>query len=106
MADLLLREFDVLDRLRRDHGDERLDLARAEAKAWRRPFVKTFRQFAHCLIAAPGDIGNNGLDRAADLSVGLFLLAGQRRRFYVLRHQFLLPSCPAAIDEQARASDE
>jgi hypothetical protein len=89
MAALLLREFDVFDRLRCDLGDEGLDLVDAEAKAWRRPFVETLRQFAHCLIAALGDIRNNGLDRAADLSVGLFLLAGQRRRLDMPGHRFL-----------------
>jgi len=35
MANLLLREFDVLDRLWRDLRDEAFDFTRAQPKAWR-----------------------------------------------------------------------
>jgi hypothetical protein len=89
MADLGLCEFDVVDRLRRDPGDERLDLIRAEAEATRRPFVKALRQLAHRGVAAFGDISDDRLDHAADLSVGLFLLAGERCRLDVPGYRFL-----------------
>src|SRR5262245_20275906 len=87
MADLLLREFDVVDRLRCNLGDERRDLVRGQAKARRRPFVKAIYGLAHCGIAALSNIDDDGLDRAPDLRVGLFLLAGERRRFNVSRHR-------------------
>lgn len=86
MADLSLGEFDVLDGLRRDLGDEIADRGIAEAEARRRPFVETLRQFAYRPIAALGDIGDDRLDRGADLGVGFFLLAGQRRPLDVSGH--------------------
>jgi len=86
IADLRLGEFDVVDRLRGDLGDKRVDLAFGEAKAWRRPFVKALAEFAHRHVTALGDIGNYPLDGAADLGVGLFLLAAERRLFDVSWH--------------------
>ena len=85
-----MREFNVVDGLRRDLGDECGGLAFREAKAWRRPFVKPLAELAHRCIAALGDIGDDGLNRAPDLGIGFFLLAGQRRPFDVPRHNFLL----------------
>ena len=79
IADLRLREFDVVDRLRRDLGDECRDLVLGQAKARRRPFVEALAKFAHRRVAALGDIGDDGLDRAPDFGVGFFLLSGERR---------------------------
>ena len=76
MPDLRLREFDVVDRLRRDFGDQCRNLVLGEAEARRRPFVEPLRHFTHRRIAPSGDIGNDALDRAADPGVGRFLLAG------------------------------
>ena len=90
MADLRLGKFDVVDRLRRHFGDQRRNLISAQLETRRRPFVEAFRQFAHRLIAAFGDIGDDASDRAPDLRVGLFLLAGKRRSLHVRGHWFLL----------------
>jgi hypothetical protein len=84
MADLRLCEFDVLDRFGRHFGNQRLNLTGTQPKARRRPFVETLAEFAHCCIAAFRDVGDDRLDRAADLCVGLFLLSGQRR-FFICR---------------------
>jgi len=74
-----LGEFDVVDRLRRDFGDQCSNLVLGEAKARRRPFVEQLTELAHRRVAALRDIGNDGLDGAPDLGVGFFLLAGERR---------------------------
>jgi len=86
MADLRLGKFDVVDRLRRHFGDQRRNLISAQLETRRRPFVEAFRQFAHRLIAAFGDIGDDRFDGAPDLGVGFFLPAGERRCFDVLGH--------------------
>ena len=86
IADLPLREFDVVDRLRRHLGDERGDFVVGEAEARRRPFVEAFAEFAHRRIAALGDIGDDAFDRGASLGVGLFLLAGERGSLDVAGH--------------------
>jgi hypothetical protein len=90
VADLRLGEFDVVDRLRRDLGNECGDLILGEAKARWRPFVEALAELAHRRIAALGDIGDDRLDRAANLGVGLFVLAGESRSFDVAGHHFLL----------------
>ena len=59
IADLGLREFDVVDRLRRDLGDECGDLVVRQAKARRRPFVEALAELAHRRVAALGDIGDD-----------------------------------------------
>ena len=74
VADLVLREFDVVDRLRRHLGDEGADLVNAEPEACRRPFVEALRELAHCHIAALLHIGDDRLHRAAHLRVGFLLL--------------------------------
>ncbi len=86
IADLGLREFDVGDGLRRDLGDEGGDLGSGQAEARRRPFVEFFREFAHRSVAARADIGDDALDRAADLGVGFVLAPGQRAGFDLARH--------------------
>jgi hypothetical protein len=113
IADLRLREFDVLDRLRRDFVEECGNLVLGEAEARRRPFVEPLRHFAHRRVAPFGDIRDDALDDAADLGVGLFVLAGQRRPLDLPGHCFLLfdarrlhksgPSCEDP--DQADASD-
>ena len=78
IAVLRLREFGVVDRLRRDLGDEPGDLALGRAKARRRPFIEALAELAYCRIAAFGDIGDDRLNRAPDFGVGFFLSAGER----------------------------
>ncbi len=89
VADLRLGEFDVGDGLRRDLRDESADLVVGQPKARRRPFVEFLGQFAHRRVAARADIGDDALDGAADLGVGLVLGPGQRRGFDVARHPIL-----------------
>ena len=62
IADLRLREFDIVDRLRRDLGDQCRNLVLGEAEARRRPFVEPLRQVAHRRVAPFGDIGDDGFD--------------------------------------------
>jgi hypothetical protein len=90
MADLRLCEFDVVDRLRRDLGDEPDDLVLREFEARRRPFIEALAELAYCRIAAFGDIGDDRLNGAPDFGVGFFLSAGERRPFDVAGHAFLL----------------
>ena len=47
IADLRLREADVVERLRRDLRDHRGDLGIGQAEARRRPFVEALAEFAH-----------------------------------------------------------
>ncbi len=89
IADLLLREADVVERLRRDLRDHRGDVGLGQAEARRRPFVEALAEIAHGAVAAGADIGDDRLDRGANLRVGLFLLTGQRGRLDVPRHQTL-----------------
>src|SRR6516165_6454247 len=77
IADLRLREFDVVDRLRRDLGDECGDLAVAQAKSRRRPFVEPLAELSRRRVTTFGDICDDSLDRNADPRVGFFLLASE-----------------------------
>jgi hypothetical protein len=86
ITDLRLSKFDIVNGLRRNFGNERLDLSGAQTKARRRPFVEAFRQRAHCSIAALCDIGEDGLHYAADLGVRFFLRTGERSVLDVSRH--------------------
>ena len=87
VADLLLREFGVVDRLRRDLRDQTADLVIREAKARRRPFVEALRQIAHRRIAARLHVGDDRLDRAPGLRVCFFLLPGESGGFDVAGHE-------------------
>ena len=73
-ADLRLGEFDVGDHLVGQAVHQRLDFVRTQAERGGFPFVELRRQFAHRRVAARGDILQDGLDRLADLAVGLGLL--------------------------------
>ena len=79
VADLRLREFDVVDRLRRDLGDQAADLVRRTGESSAATICRSARDSSRT-AASPRvrDIGDDGLDRAAGLGVGFFLLAGER----------------------------
>ena len=77
-ADLRLGELDVVDHLRRQAVDQRLDLRLRQPELLRLPFVELRRQFAHRRVATAHDIVEDGLDRLADLAIGLeFLFLGR-----------------------------
>ena len=79
-ADLCLSEFDVLDHLRGQAVDQRLDFRRRQAEVLRLPFVELRRQFAHRRIAARDDVIEDRLDCLAHLAVGReFLFLASRR---------------------------
>ncbi len=75
IADLRLREPDVVDFARRHGFDAGLDLRRAQLEGRRVPVVELARILAHRLVAALLDVGQDGLHGLADLGdVGGILL--------------------------------
>jgi hypothetical protein len=85
IADLLLREL-MSSIVRGDTlaTSPRIVLGQAEAR--RRPFVEALRQVAHRHVAASADIGDDRLDRALGLRIGVLLLAGEGGGLDVARH--------------------
>ena len=73
-ADLRLGELDVLDHLRRQAIDQRLNFCGGQAEILRLPLVELHGQLAHCRIAASHDVIEDRLDRLAHLTVGRELL--------------------------------
>src|SRR5579884_993289 len=86
VADLRLGEADVVERLRRDPGDEVADLRLRQAEARRRPLVEALAELAHRRVAARAHIGDDRFDRGAGFGVGLVLGAGERGGLDVARH--------------------
>ena len=75
IADLRLRELDVVDLARRHGLDAGLDLRRAQLEGGRVPVVELARVLAHRLVAALLDVGQDGLHGLAHLGdVGGILL--------------------------------
>jgi hypothetical protein len=67
VADLLLRELDVLDHLFGQRAHAVLDLALGHAETLRGPAVELGREIAHRVVAALLDIGKNVFDGLAHL---------------------------------------
>src|ERR1044071_7668773 len=67
VADLRLREADVVERLRRDFLHYRGDVAVGQAESRRRPVAKALAEVADGAVAARPDIGDDRLDRLARL---------------------------------------
>ena len=70
IADLRLRELDVVEVALRHLRDGLLDLGRRQLEVGRRPFVELLRQFADGGVLAFLDRGQDLLDRLAHLGVG------------------------------------
>ena len=69
VADLGLREGDVVEVALAQLGQAGLDLASREPVVVAVPAVELDREFAHRRVAARGDVGQDRLDRLADLPV-------------------------------------
>lgn len=70
VADLGLREGNILDIPLAELRQAVLDLALREPVVLPVPFVERDRQFAHCSVAAGGDIRQDRLDGRSYLGVG------------------------------------
>ena len=70
VAHLGLREADVVEVALRHLRDRALDLGRRQPEVGRRPLVEFLRQLADRQVAARLDIGQDALDRRADLGIG------------------------------------
>ena len=66
VADLGLGELDVLPDVGGHGSDQRVDLRRRQAEAFRRPVVELRRKGAHRRVAPGLDVGEDILDGAAD----------------------------------------
>ena len=93
IADLRLREFDVVDGLRRQPWRRGRGFRRRDRRKLGGDHLSNFSdKLAYRRVAASGDIGDDAFDRAADFGVGLVLLAGQRGGLDVPGHRVLLVS--------------
>ena len=90
-ADLRLRELDVLDHLRRQAVDQRLDLRRRQPEILRLPLVELHRQLAHRRVAAPHDVVEDRLDGLAHLAVGFEFLFVGRATLQITDHRTIAP---------------
>jgi hypothetical protein len=96
-ADLRLGEADVVQLALRELAQAGLDLLVGQAEVGAVPLVELDRQFAHRLIAARLDVGQDRLDRAAHRLVVL----GRRHRIAALLqhpcHRCLPSPCPKGL---------
>ena len=73
-ADLLLGEFDIGDRLRRQRADNVSNLFLAQLEARWIPIVELRREFAHGFVFARRDICQDAAHGRLDLGIGVRLL--------------------------------
>ncbi len=90
VADLRLREFDVIEVALGHLRDRLLDFLRAEAEILGRPLVEFFRQFADGGVLARVDLRQDALHRLAHFGVGFFDRGGIHSALEMAGHDELL----------------
>ena len=105
-ADLRLGELDVLDHLRRQAVDQRLDFRRGQPEILRLPLVEFHRQLAHRRVAASHDVIEDRLDRLAHLAVGLELLFVGRAALEITDHRTIAPCYVGNTSSSCHSSAE
>ena len=106
IADLGLREFDVVDRLRRDLGDQCLDLVRRSGESSAATICRSAPTIRAPRRRRVGDIGDDGFDRAADFGIGFFLLAGECGLLDVPGHHPFSTIVGSSLREARRATKQ
>ncbi len=97
VADLLLREFDVVDHLHGQRAQAFGNIALGEAEGCGRPLVELFRILAQSRFAAGGDIRKDAFDSFANLRAALGLRFGRLTGLEVADHAVLPNLNPTSI---------